>query len=73
MESIKNEIPMGSVKLSSGMDVPNRIDIANKKSVYLKNPSIPKFKTTELAKIHFADVFAFVLFAPKHRTQNSKL
>mgnify|MGYP006958097525 CR=1 FL=1 len=64
---------MGSVKLSSGMDVPNQaLILPIKKSVYLKNPSIPKFKTTELAKIHFADV-CLCTFAPKHRTQNSKL
>ena len=48
---------MGSVKLSSGMDAPNQaLILPIKKSVYLKNQSIPKFKTTELAKIHFADV-----------------
>ena len=41
---------MGSVKLSNGMDVPNQaLILPIKKSVYLKNPSIPKFKTTELA------------------------
>ena len=50
-------MPMGSVKLSNGMEVPNQaLILPIKKSVYLKNPSIPKFKITELAKIHFADV-----------------
>lgn len=66
---------MGSVKLSSGMDVPNQaLILPIKKSVYLKNPSIPKFKTTELAKIHFAGRFAFVLLhqSTVHKIQNCR-